>query len=379
MSAQLCSIIIPVFQECAILDLFLSSLWQTVEVPSQVVLLNDGSGTSIDGLIEKYVRSAPPLVNVERRSWLPSRGGARSLNAGLEIATGDVIVFADSDLMLIAGWQRALLDAVAQPGIGSAGALLIYPQSGGVQHCGIAFSEDIGRHLFLNASPDDVPKNIFAVQAVVFALCAIRRSVIDAIGPIDEQYFNGYEDLDYQMRIARQGLRIVVEPNAKAHHWERGNGPNRAVNRKRNLGRFWRQWGHAIRSDLAAYLVKRLAEVSGEDAVFQGIDLCRDRPSAWQIWKALEDAVGITRIVDLSYLSGIENEIWLPRVLGVDGHRTTSRLLFLTDNFVQLLGNRYWIQLRKVIRHDDIIIDLYANAVPLQCLEMSCWPGTKMR
>jgi glycosyltransferase involved in cell wall biosynthesis len=350
-----------------------------VEVPSQVVLLNDGSGPSIDGLIDSYVQSAPALIHVERRSWQHSRGGACSLNAGLDVATGEVVIFADSDLMLITGWQKALLDAVGQPEIGSAGALLIYPQSGGVQHCGIAFSGDIGRHLFLNASPDDVPKNIFTVQAVVFALCAIRRSVIDAIGPIDEQYFNGYEDLDYQMRVAQLGLQIVLEPRAKAHHWERGNGPNRAVNRKRNLGRFWRQWGHAIRSDLEGYLVKQLIEVSGEDAMFRGVDLCRDRPSASRIWESLQDKVCVTTIDDLSYLSGMGHEIWLPQVLGVDGHRTIHRLLFLVDNFVQLLGNRYWIQLRKLIRHDDVIIDLYANALLLQRLEMGCWPGTKMR
>jgi GT2 family glycosyltransferase len=316
---------------------------------------------------------------VERRSWQRSRGGARSLNAGLDLATGEVVIFADSDLILIDGWQSALLDAVKNPRIGSAGALLIYPQSGGVQHCGIAFSEDIGRHLFLNASPDDVPKSMFTVQSVVFALCAIRRRVIDAIGPIDELYFNGYEDLDYQMRIAQLGLQVVLEPRAQAYHWERGNGPNRAANRKRNLGRFWRQWGHVIRSDLEGYLVQRFRHVGGTDAIFRGIDLCRDRPSASRTWEALQHEASITMIDDLSHMSGTANEVWLPQAMGVDGHRTTQRLLILVDNFVQLLGNRYWIELRTLIRNDDVVIDLYANALPLRLLHMSCWPGTKIR
>lgn len=379
MSTRICSIIVPVFQDSAIFDLFLESLWRTVEVPSQIVLLNDGSGHRVDELIETYSRRAPASIRVERRAWQRSRGCACVLNAGLELAEGEVVIFADSDLIFTAGWQTALLSAVARPGVGSAGGLLLYPQTGGVQHCGIGFSEDIGRHLFLNASPDDVPQDTFTVQSVVFALCAMPHSVIDAVGAVDEQYFNGYEDLDYQMRVGRLGLQVVVEPRARAYHWERGSGPNRAANRKRNLGRFWRQWGSSIKSDVEGHLVRRLAEVGGRGQVFRGIDLCRDRPCADRTWGTLRREMSIAAIDDLSYMVGTDDDIWLPRALGVDGHRTTQRLLFLVDNFVQLLGNRYWIELRGSVRDDDVIIDLYANAVPLQRLRVSCWPGTKIR
>lgn len=379
MQTQVCSIIVPVFQEPAILELFLDSLWRTVEVPSQVVLINDGSGRLIDELIDSYIRRAPTNIHVEHQSWQQSRGCACALNSGLNLAAGEVVIFADSDLMLINGWQVALLDALRRPKVGSAGGLLIYPQTGGVQHCGIAFSEDIGRHLFLNALPEDVPQESFSVQSVVFALCAIPRPVIDVTGLIDELYFNGYEDLDYQMRIAQHGYHVVIEPRARAYHWERSSGPNRAVNRKRNLGRFWRRWGSSIQSDLESHLVRRLIKVVGTGASFRGIDLCKDRPCSSRVWEALHDEISISMIDDLSYMIGAGNEIWLPQVMGVDGHRTTQRLLFLVDNFVQLLGNHYWLELRKLIRDDDVVIDLYANALPVQRLQMSCWPGTKMR
>lgn len=377
--SRTCSILVPVFQDSAILELFLDSLWRTIEVPSQILLLNDGSGHRVDELINSYCRRAPASISVEHRAWPHARGCASTLNAGLELVEGEVIVFADSDLILTEGWQGALLDALGQPKVGAAGGLLLYPQTGGVQHCGIGFSDDIGRHLFLNASPDDVPQDTFTVQSVVFALCAIPRPIVDAVGPIDEQYFNGYEDLDYQMRIGQSGFRVVVEPRARAYHWERGNGPNRAANRKRNIGRFWRRWGSSIKPDIEPHLVKRLISVSGENPVFRGVDLCRDRPCATRTWEALKQEMLITPIDDLSYMSGTDAEIWLPKALGVDGHRTTQRLLFLVDNFVQLLGNRYWIELRHTVRDDDIIIDLYANALPLQCLRVSCWPGTKIR
>jgi GT2 family glycosyltransferase len=379
MATPVCSIIVPVFQDSAILNIFLNSLWQTIEVPSQVVLLNDGSGRDIDELIDSYRRRVPSEIDAERHSWPHTRGCAHTLNAGLKLAVGEIVIFADSDLILTNGWQTALLDAVRCPNVGSAGALLIYPQTGGVQHCGIAFSEDIGRHLFLNASPDDVPQGTFTVQSVVFALCAIPRFVTDAVGFLDESYFNGYEDLDYNMRIVQLGLQVVMQPRARAYHWERANGPNRTANRKRNLGRFWRQWGHSIQSDLDLYLIRQLIEVGGQDTVFRGIDLCRDRPCAAHIWEVLQPEVSISGVDDLSYMTGMGSEVWLPQVLGLDGHRTAQRFLFLVDNFVQLLGNRYWIELRRLVRDDDIVIDLYANALLLQRLYLGCWPGTKIR
>src|SRR6266446_1281943 len=184
MSTEVCSIVVPVFQDPAIFDLFLGSLWDTIEVPSQIILLNEGCGNGIDDVIDGHEHHLPPRVRLERRSSAAPRGSGRALNDGLTAVAGDVVVFADSDLILLHGWQSALLEALRQPEVGCAGAVLTYPQTGGVQHCGLAFTEDIGRHLFLNAQVDDIPEDVYTVQAVVFALCAIPTPVIRRVGRI---------------------------------------------------------------------------------------------------------------------------------------------------------------------------------------------------
>jgi len=375
---SLCSIVTPVFQDSAIFALFLESLWSTIECESEVILVNDGSGPAVDDIIERY-RNRNAHILVKTTSAQHPRGGATALNKGLRMAAGDTVVIADSDLILLPGWQRALLNSLSDSTVGAAGALLLYPQTGGVQHCGIAFTEDIGRHLFLNSRRDDVPNTAFDAQAVVFALCAMRRHIVDAIGEVDEGYFNGYEDLDYMMRIQAGGWRVILQPQAVAYHWERSNGVNRASNRKRNLGRFWRQWGTSIRPDLPSHLVARLGLLSTDNEIFTGIDISRDRPDARLLWKAIGDGVPISRIEDFSHVTGQGEEIWLPQVLGNDGWVMGSRLLILVDNFVQLLGNHYWFEQRRRIREDDVVIDLYANALLLQRLRASSWPGTKIR
>ena len=374
----LCSIVVPVYQEAPVFALFLESLWSTIDRPSEVILVNDGSGPLVGEIIDSYARRSDDRISVKSTYSARPRGGATALNEGLKIVSGDSVVIADSDLILTVGWQGALLSALDDLSIGVAGARLLYPQTGGVQHCGLAFTDDIGRHLFLNADVRDTPAALFDVQAVIFALCAIPRRVVESTGPVDDGYFNAYEDLDYMMRIRAQELRVVVEPKATAYHWERSNGVNRSVNRKRNLGRFWRRWGNTIHNDLTSHLVPRLRALAGNEPM-QGLDICRDRPDACQLWAAIGETIELCGIADYSYLSGKSDAIWLPQILGSDGWITNRRLLILVDNFVQLLDNHYWLEQRRRIRNDDIVVDLHANVVFIQRLFDSSWPGTKIR
>lgn len=56
------------------------------------------------------------------------------------------------------------------------------------------------------------------VQAVNGCLMLVRRSVIDAIGPIDERYFLYFEDIDWSLRMTRAGFRHRYVPQALAYH-----------------------------------------------------------------------------------------------------------------------------------------------------------------
>ena len=117
------------------------------------------------------------------------------------------------------------------------------------------------------------------------------------------------------------------------------------------------------------------------DTALRVIDLCEERPEARRFQRTLA-RVSSARVLDyydLSYRVGHQQEIWLPQTLGVDGHRTADRYLFLVDNFIRLLGNRYWIELRSTYRDDDLVADLYGNVVRTVELFESAWPGSKVR
>ncbi|MEA2163536.1 MAG: hypothetical protein QOK37_1663 [Thermoanaerobaculia bacterium] len=378
----MCSIVVPVYQDPAILDLFLESLWATVELQSHLILINDGSGAETQRTLESWASRPHSLLSVEIAEHQTSLGAAVARNEALRHTRGDLIFFADSDLVLLRGWQNALIDGVIdEPRVGCVGAVLLYPQSGGIQHCGIVFSSDIGRHLYLNARPEILDNHCFDVQAVAFALCAITREAIEAVGDIDELFFNAYEDFDYVLRLRSHGFRVVVQPRACAYHWERRNGRHRNANQKRHLGRFWRTWGNDIEPDLPRFLSRRIQTVamSLPPTAIIGFDLCEDRGDCALLWETFaRNGLGISSVQDLSYcVNG--SDLWLPPILGRDAHRRPERFVFAVDNFVQLLGNHYWGELRRQHRDDDLVVDLYGNVVLFRDIACRAWPGSKVR
>lgn len=380
------SVITAVQQDTAILDIYLGSLGQALRWGDEVVFIEDGPGNGSAPLLRAFASSPPPGVNVSIISNDVPVGYAAAANVGIRHAVNDTIITADSDLLLEPHSLNALSGVLEKDAsIGIVGAKLLYPQTGGIQHCGITFSENIARHLWLNARPDRVTGLPYEVQAVAFALSAMRRSVVESTGDLDEKYFNGYEDVDYCLRARSKGFRVVVAPEASAYHWERSSGIHRAFNRRRNLGRLWQGWGAVIEPDLWSFFSGYLGQVLRVDtdplSSFIGVDLCEDPIEAGSLWGVVKDHIGerLTGIWNRSHQISAESDIWLARHLGRDGHLEPRRYIFAVQNFVRLLNNKYWWDLRQHIRSDDLVVDLYGNVQLVSDLGMVAWPGKKVR
>jgi GT2 family glycosyltransferase len=63
----------------------------------------------------------------------------------------------------------------------------------------------------------DFPRAI-DVDAVSGAVMLVRRAVFDAIGILDEQFFFGFEDLEFCLRASNAGFASVVAGRAVAYH-----------------------------------------------------------------------------------------------------------------------------------------------------------------
>jgi rSAM/selenodomain-associated transferase 2 len=123
-------------------------------------------------------------------------GRARQLNAGLEEAVGDAVVFLHADSRLPEGWRRAVTLALAEPAV-AGGAFRLRFEGDGLP---LRFLEwGVRLRLRFGGLP-------YGDQAL-FA----RRSLLDALGGVPEAPI--MEDLDLAREIRRHG-RLVILPLA---------------------------------------------------------------------------------------------------------------------------------------------------------------------
>lgn len=176
------SIIVPVFQTPSILKIFLESLSNTIKFETQIIFINDGSGNIVGELLHEFALLHNNICDIKIIEHQYSLGCSKSINEALTnvSTTCEAVVFMDSDLILTSQWQARLMDDFkANPKVGIIGCVLRYPQTGGIQCCGITFQDKVGRHLYLNSKLQNIQIDEFQyVQCTIFAFCAIRYNAI---------------------------------------------------------------------------------------------------------------------------------------------------------------------------------------------------------
>lgn len=167
------------------------------------------------------------------------------------------------------------------------------------------------------------------------------------------------------MRIKQFGYSAIIDTKIIQHHWEKSNGSHRNFNRKGNIARFWSLHHTDIQNDLNIYIQKGLMHCSEYKHSYILIDLCEARTEANNLYKYLkkEDLLNIIEYIDLSILCKSVSSIWLPEIFDSSFHMQKTSFIFLCDQFVRLLDNDYWWNLRKDYNMNDLIIDLNSNVL----------------
>ncbi len=190
----------------------------------------------------------------------PNRGYAAGLNAGMERASGDVVILANPDLTFLDGSLAAIAEAFVT-GAEVVGPQLVWDDAGQVilpipddpspvaelgrtlrrrRRSAPAFGRvlDASWRVWTATEPVEVPSLRGPVMAVA-------RRAADRLGPLDEGYFLYYEETDWLWRARRAGTRIMLQPAARvAHRW--GHATARRADRTeieaRSRARFFARW-----------------------------------------------------------------------------------------------------------------------------------------
>jgi GT2 family glycosyltransferase len=85
-------------------------------------------------------------------------------------------------------------------------------------------SRRFGRYNLTYLDPEETAE----VDAVSGAFMLVRGEVVEAVGPLDEDFFFYGEDLDWAFRIKALGWKIYYHPAVKVRHWKRASSRLRA-------------------------------------------------------------------------------------------------------------------------------------------------------
>lgn len=124
---------------------------------------------------------------------------SKAINAGLQVSKGEHVCLLNDDVYVIDGWDAQMLLELADPRIGMVGARMPGAAAG-----------------FMG---DPTFADVLPVNALVFAHVMLRRDVLDKVGVLDSETFDGYgsEDFDYSWRVIAAGYKLKVSAARSLH------------------------------------------------------------------------------------------------------------------------------------------------------------------
>lgn len=219
------SVIVVSYNTREILRAGLDAVEKSVGVSAEVFVVDNNS---TDGSADMVAHSFPKIQLIRNRD---NRGFAAANNVAIARATGKFVLLLNPDTVVSPEAIGTLAGFLAShPEVGVCGPLVLNP-NGSYQSCGYLYptllseirqSKNIGKVLrAIVGPPPELGPRVAAtdVEWVDGCCLMIRREVIDAIGPLDEQYFMYAEELDWCFNAKRVGWRIVALPSTSIIHY----------------------------------------------------------------------------------------------------------------------------------------------------------------
>lgn len=229
------SIIIVNWNTRELLHQCIESICQPQNRDDIEIIVVDNAST--DASPEMVKHTFPRIKLIQNKS---NMGFAAANNQGLQICSGELILLLNSDTQVLNGALDKCVDYMKLHGkVGALGCRVLYPdgtfQSSyfrferlrdlAYHHC-LGFSTWIRLLCRLGFKTLNLPSRYWGqvftaekqVDAVAGCFLLTRRSVIDAVGCLDEDFFFYGEEEEWCFRVRRAGWAIMYFPFAEIIH-----------------------------------------------------------------------------------------------------------------------------------------------------------------
>ena len=211
------------------------------DLSAEVIMVDNASE---DGSAEMVERDFPQVKLIRNTE---NRGFAAANNQAIEVARGDLILLLNSDTLVhgdVLPASVAYLDAHPQAGamgcrvLNSDGSMqrtcsmFPSPFNLGLQMAGLSrlpWPKTLGRYHMIHWQRDSARE----VEVISGCYLMVRRSVIDQVGLLDEDFFFFGEETDWCRRMRDAGWRLMFAPVGEITHY--GGGSVKRLNHKRDV------------------------------------------------------------------------------------------------------------------------------------------------
>ncbi len=203
MMPNLVSVIIPVYNDKTNLSNCLASLYDTGYKGFEVIVVDDGSADEPQSLAKNF-----PFKVVK---FADNKGQACARNAGVRESGGDIVLFTDSDCVVMKDWVMKMAEELIRSRREGPNIAAIYGKvlsgSGFIEKC-----EAYTGYAYVQGGIRMQANNLNTACAAVY------RDAFWKVGGFSEDLKVG-EDSDLAMKLSKNGYRVIYEPSVSVFHY----------------------------------------------------------------------------------------------------------------------------------------------------------------
>lgn len=354
------SIIVTISNEYALTENFFNNLLLIIKDDINVFAVVDGvTDTQTVSFLQRLQEQKDNISVTFNNENL---GFSKANNIGAFMSTSPYLIFLNSDTFPIGDALYQMIDFMDKsPEVGVAQGLILYPQSNLVQSTGHIFGFYKTTHAFDGLDQQSpIIQRPAERQALASGFYITRRHLFLEENGFDELFYNAWEGLEYSLKLYNKGYKCMYYPDAKAYH-VKGSGRNRRFrDESYQTGYFWHQWGEKIRIDLPDLYSAQLQE---EDYRYRYL-LINGSSIRNNIWSILLKDLPFHIIEQYNIEKSMtQNAISLEDSVPTSFLQSQTSILFVVDNFRDIINNYRIFEFRASFTPHDLILDLHGIVI----------------